>query len=771
MRKKEYICFLPLLVALLLIVGSNSLSFAQERKIGPLERKADRLFIRQEFDKAMELYEEAVNGGKPAKNGETAKSKKTAPSKKGSKPEEKTGNSDSKSRSQSKRERGGKRTGTADAPKEGTAPAASTDTVARKSGPEAENAGKQSLAEWHKAQRKASREAKQKAKALTQERREARRAALKAAKAGTPAKATAKAKTAVKAEPAATPKRAGKPQADTELDRARLHLKIAHLYFMIRKYDRSSAHYADAMALRHTLLGEEDVCEYVDALRFQGKNREAEVICLNSTYKDAYSRSQRYQNTLDALEMRHSVTVGEGLAAERLALNTSESEFWVGSYDTGQLFYAKSYSPFSDPAKLVFHRTRYYALNEGGKTADSLSQKTPRYGHFFQRIPAALQNGPVAFSPGMDKMIATVIEYDKKLTSMKMADRKVRPFRTKLLYTSLKDKKKQFSKYLPVFPQAEKEASYAHPCLMDDGKTLLFTSDMAGGHGGFDLYISRWDEEKRAWGEPVNLGPDVNTAGDEIFPVYRDGKLIFGSNGLPGFGGYDLFSIDFNGNAPVAGTLSHFPYPVNSVFNDYYMYPAGSQTAYFISDRETASKDDIYYLQAIDGWKKPEQPAAFYGMGEENALQSGVMLLAESAGKVRPQTVRLKKNVPDGLLMTLYFDFDSAELTPESRRNLEQFAHETGTYHFSELRFDGFADEFGSDSYNYNLSERRAECVADFLRDRGIDVNFKIQAHGRTKLSPEELKEGMEQRRWTEGQIDWIQVNRRARRVEIYNKK
>lgn len=94
-----------------------------------------------------------------------------------------------------------------------------------------------------------------------------------------------------------------------------------------------------------------------------------------------------------------------------------------------------------------------------------------------------------------------------------------------------------------------------------------------------------------------------------------------------------------------------------------------------------------------------------------------------------------------------------------------------GTYDFSELRFDGFADEIGGDSYNYRLSERRAEQVADFLRARGIDVNFNIQAHGRIKLSPEEVKKEVEGYRWPEGVIDWIQVNRRARRVEIYNKR
>ena len=87
-------------------------------------------------------------------------------------------------------------------------------------------------------------------------------------------------------------------------------------------------------------------------------------------------------------------------------------------------------------------------------------------------------------------------------------------------------------KYVPAFPQ-EEMSSYAHPYLFNEGKSLLFTSDMPGGCGGFDLYVVHWDEEAQAWGTPVNLGPDVNTEGDEIFPVIYKGRLIFSSNGLP----------------------------------------------------------------------------------------------------------------------------------------------------------------------------------------------------------------------------------------------
>ncbi len=547
-------------------------------------------------------------------------------------------------------------------------------------------------------------------------------------------------------------------------NQAALHLKIARLYFMVRDYSWAIGHYEKAMELERNLFLVDDVCDYIDALRFQGQARKAEAICLNNAYKDQYSRYQRYQNTLEALAMRHSVQEFPGFTAKRLSLNTPNAEFWIGNYGA-QPFYAISYSKFNDPGKLFFHRTHYYELKEVGEKV--MSQKSPRYSDYFRKIPVDLQNGPVTFSPDMQVMVTTVIEYDKKNVSVEMVDKKHRPFRTKLYYSVIKSQSKRFGRYIPVFPQ-DPENSYAHPYLFNDGKSLLFTSDMPGGFGGFDLYVVHWDEETQEWGTPMNLGADVNTEGNEIFPVLYEGRLIFSSNGLPGFGGYDLFNVDYDQEGVVPSSVRHFPYPVNSVFNDYFMCPLDLRTAYFVSDREMESRDDIYYLQTEEDLGTLQGDPHF-GMSEESAILGGALLLNGATESVTKETISIKRYAPEGLLMTLYFDFDSDKLTRESIQCLEQFINEMGSYYFSELRFDGFADEMGSDNYNHVLSARRAKRVAEFLRDHGVNIDFNIKAHGKVKLSPEEIKEEMGNQ--AEGNIDWIQVNRRARRVEIYHKR
>jgi outer membrane protein OmpA-like peptidoglycan-associated protein/tetratricopeptide (TPR) repeat protein len=552
-----------------------------------------------------------------------------------------------------------------------------------------------------------------------------------------------------------------------KLNKASIHLKAARLYFMLRDYTKASVHYEKALVLHDELFSADDLCNYVDALRFLGENKKAEGICLNSAYKDIYSRYQRFQNTLDALAMRHTIIGIPEFVAKKLSLNTPNSEFWVGNYGE-KPFYAMSFSKFNDPGKLFFHRTRYYVLDETGEE-DAKPQKSPQYHDYFRQIPVDLQNGPLSFSPDMRMMVITVLEYQRSKASVDVADKNTRPFQTKLLYSVLSHNKNRFSKYNPIFFQRP-GCSYAHPYLFNNGKSLLFVSDMPGGYGGFDLYVTHFDERAQVWSTPTNLGPQVNTEGDEICPLLFEDRLIFSSSGLPGFGGYDLFSTFFDKDRVVPGGVYHFPYPVNSVFNDYYMCPLSLHAAYFVSDRDPLTRDDIYYLSALDEIG-PEQGKPFFGMSEETAIMGGQLLLNGLTETVVPESVTLKEHAPEGLLLTVYFNFDSSELTPESVSLLMNFIDEMGTYQFNELTFDGYADEIGGNSYNYTLSERRANVVADFLRRNGVSSSFTTIGRGPLKLSQREKDEEVSRFPWTEGNMDWNRVNRRARRVEIYNNK
>src|SRR4029077_3056849 len=74
--------------------------------------------------------------------------------------------------------------------------------------------------------------------------------------------------------------------------------------------------------------------------------------------------------------------------------------------------------------------------------------------------------------------------------------------------------------------------TFGHPTLSADGEELFFASDIPGGYGGKDIWMSKYDKKSREWGKPINLGPDINTPGNEVFPfIHVDGTLYFSSDG------------------------------------------------------------------------------------------------------------------------------------------------------------------------------------------------------------------------------------------------
>lgn len=131
-----------------------------------------------------------------------------------------------------------------------------------------------------------------------------------------------------------------------------------------------------------------------------------------------------------------------------------------------------------------------------------------------------------------------------------------------------------------------------------DGNTLIFASkDIRGGYGGYDLY--RMVYRSLFWSNPENLGPSINTPGDEIYPfISYDNKLYFSSNGLGGYGDLDVFAIDLEVIGEKAPSLMEPP--VNSMFDDYaYMINSKSGLGFFASHRKKGIETDLFPFQKV----------------------------------------------------------------------------------------------------------------------------------------------------------------------------
>ncbi|KAB7732087.1 OmpA family protein [Rudanella paleaurantiibacter] len=139
------------------------------------------------------------------------------------------------------------------------------------------------------------------------------------------------------------------------------------------------------------------------------------------------------------------------------------------------------------------------------------------------------------------------------------------------------------------------EYSVGHPTLTRDGRTLYFASDMPGGQGGSDIYVTQYQNGR--WSKPVNLGTTVNSKGNELFPfVDEAGNLYFASDGKRGLGGLDIFMATMAGTAPQ--TVEHLDAPINSPQDDFGLITdANRQSGYFSTNRRNGSDDIMRFVR------------------------------------------------------------------------------------------------------------------------------------------------------------------------------
>ena len=138
--------------------------------------------------------------------------------------------------------------------------------------------------------------------------------------------------------------------------------------------------------------------------------------------------------------------------------------------------------------------------------------------------------------------------------------------------------------------------AFGHPAISADGKTLYFTSKLPGGFGGKDIWKSTI--EGKEFGQPVNLGPSINTVGDEMYPYITDDDktLYFSSNYHLGMGGLDIFKAEKSADGKFTKAPENLKYPMNSAGDDFgIIFEGKKMRGYFTSNREGGKgSDDIY---------------------------------------------------------------------------------------------------------------------------------------------------------------------------------
>lgn len=336
------------------------------------------------------------------------------------------------------------------------------------------------------------------------------------------------------------------------------------------------------------------------------------------------------------------------------------------------------------------------------------------------------------------------------------------------------------------------EYSVGHPTLSKDGKVLIFASDMPGGLGGVDLYYCIRLNDKGEWSRPINFGKKINTEGDEQFPFLSDfNKLYFSSNGLPGLGGLDVFSIEISDLKPL-GTAENLGPPLNSPFDDFAIAKTDVESGYFSSNRR--GNDDIYSFQrkeykiileakVIDGATGLPLTNATVTLRDGDNIQSLPLDANASLIKELPKNAgfdlsgSLKDYLPDRryigtdgitqdtvikVTLTLnkanavqqfvirncdslkrvfrteniYYDLDKYFIRADAEPSLDKLANLLRRYPYLKVLTSSHCDSRASESYNRILSLNRGQSAKAYLIAKGINGDrISVGYYGKSRLT------------------------------------
>ncbi len=334
-------------------------------------------------------------------------------------------------------------------------------------------------------------------------------------------------------------------------------------------------------------------------------------------------------------------------------------------------------------------------------------------------------------------------------------------------------------------------SSYAHPAISPDGNWLYFTSDMPGGKGGLDIWRVRITAA--GLGGVENLGEPINTAGNEEFPTFRpNGDLYFSSDGHPGLGGLDIYIAQ--GDSTAHYRLFHPGYPLNSQGDDFGMTFEGQHNrGFFCSNRGDARGYDHIYsfenpeiVQTIKGWvyemEGYELPAAQVYIIGSDGTNKKVSVKGDGSFEMVAKTnvdylfmatckgyLNHKEEIHIGatedsqehvlqfplasitapvLIDNIFYEFDKANLTSESTKALDELVNLLNENPNVTIELSAHCDYKGSEDYNKQLSQRRAESVVNYLIAKGI-AKDRLTPVGYGKDKPKTIKKKLtEKYKW-----------------------
>lgn len=381
--------------------------------------------------------------------------------------------------------------------------------------------------------------------------------------------------------------------------------KLAESYRMINDFQNSEQWYAHA-------VGFDDV----DPINYFYY---AEMLKINQKYDEALNWMDKYHNNrsddiraLRHVENRNYVEMlkmdSTSIELHYLALNSSNIDFGVSFFSDSQVVFSSSRqgAKFFDRKNKRDH-TPFLDMF----IADINEWEIVNIQPFAEELKSSLHDGPTTFSKDGNEVFFTRNVYQKRSRYEERVNRL-------MIYRATFDGQNWVD--IESMPFNSEEYSCGHPSLSADGQKLFFSSDMPGGYGNTDIYVAY--RRSDGWSEPMNLGPNINTPGREMFPyIHSDGTLYLSSDGYATLGGLDILasrSTQSGYEPPV-----NLGYPINSPADDFaFVLSSDGFNGYLSSNRKTSTNDDIYRFTI-----RPKPPVAVADHIETERYSENILIL------------------------------------------------------------------------------------------------------------------------------------------------
>jgi len=350
----------------------------------------------------------------------------------------------------------------------------------------------------------------------------------------------------------------------------------------------------------------------------------------------------------------------------------------------------------------------------------------------------------------------------------------------------------------------------SQPSLSADGRALYFISNRPNGIGQRDIWMTQLDDGDK-WTKPKNLGPLINTVDDEVSPFIHPNNrtLYFGSNGRKGFGGFDIYFSEFDGHWTEPKNLG---YPINTGEDQVSLFITAGGTHGYYSHENLSSPDvkgEIYEFDMPEALKvkyrafyvkgkvideKTKEPLGaeveLYDLKKDERIlkvesdsitgdylmvlpegssyafyvnKEGYLFKSLSFDYDSGQMETLKIDIPlkrvevggKTVLKNIFFDFDKYELKPASKTELQKVLKFLRVNPDIKIQIAGHTDNRGAESYNQELSRKRAKSVYEFLVSNGIEnsrLTFRGYGHSQPVAS-NQTEKGRQQNRRIEFEI------------------